>query len=146
MSTTNQTVEAAKAALESATVQDALAGFVNNLNVAMTTISAKLIEVAPTAAELLLKSIQIKSGLDIAQGLVLIILALVIVFKVIKKWWVLMDESESFIPLIVVSSVATVFLGIHGFMSIVSISNWIGLIAPEVYIALKALAAMDINL
>jgi hypothetical protein len=136
--------ELAKSADEALT--SGLADFVGNINVAMETVSKQLLKVAPDAAQLLLKAIQLEAWVTIAQGALLLSASGFLILKVskplVKKANEMSGGEEPYIAAFVVSTFAAIFLAISGAVTILGTRMWIAAFSPEASIALKALDAV----
>lgn len=123
--------------------------FFGQINEAISIFSAKVIEVAPEAAEAILSLVQFKGGFNIAVG-VLFLIATVAVFKFgfLSGISDLREDEYSGIGLF--KAMAGGFIAfVSGFITCVyllSFYNWVSAFYPEGAIALKALEAVGVSL
>ena len=125
-------------------------GFFTKLTEAADIVTAKLVEVAPEAAEGLLNLVQFKSGFEIIVGLfwtLPLMLYLAFLLKPsIKHFKNNKHDMEEQFAVIIMPIIILSLPTIISFLYLLHFETWLGLFYPEGYIALKALEAVGISL
>jgi len=124
-------------------------GFFTKLTEAADIVSAKLVDVAPEAAEAVLNLVQFKGVFDIGVGAVLALLSFVSVKKLlIPGCQKLIEDEYCGIGLVMAmfGGAAAFITGLFSLIQLLTFYIWLSAFYPEGAIALKALQAVGVDL
>ena len=132
---------------------EGIEGFFTKLTEVTDTLTDKLVDIAPEAADALLSLVQFKGVFHIVSPFLILITILAVgVFSVkrLYKWAGKFDmnpadEGLQYVPMCVVGGLTIILSGVH-FFKLFNFYNWLSAFYPEGAIALKALEAVGIDL
>lgn len=151
----DQAAESGKEVVESATPN--IDAFVGKVNSALDVITTQIIDVAPKAADLLLRTIQFKGIFEVVVGFVFLLVTVTLGWLVRNAIRKLIaqeadksanNEASEVANMFVAcaGSVAAVGFGIATISYLCSFEAWVAAVFPEAALAMKALAAVGVNL
>lgn len=126
---------------------DNVDAFFEKLNQAADVVTQKLVAVAPEAAEAMLSLVQAKGVFDVVISALFILASLVLAKITIKTCKKAFETAfEPLIPTFMITGVISAILFITGTLGVLDFYNWVAAFYPEGAIAMKALAAVGIEL